>query len=323
LTPEQLDSLRSQLPPFGEEAFTSPALQTFLSFYNIDFAEQKPGISHDAGFIESGPYRLAVHRWQQQGALANLLIVHGYYDHTGLFGRLIEWGLRHGCNVVAFDLPGHGLSTGEPAVIHRFSEYGDAVHAVVQKVSPPELPLWVMGQSTGCSALIEFARNYPWPFVATVMLAPLVRPLGWNGIAVAHTFLNPFVRSLGRTFAINTGDKDFLTFVERDPLQCHRVPLVWIKALRAWLADLEFLDLDLGSLLIVQGDKDFTVDWRYNIGKVKMLFPQGKVAYISGAGHQLANETLDIREKYFDQVLEYLSERGVKLTQSTWEKNYD
>jgi alpha-beta hydrolase superfamily lysophospholipase len=313
LTPEQLDSLRAELPPFGEEVDSSPELQTYLSFYKINFVEQNLAVDHDFGTIDSGLYQLAVHRWQHRDAVANLLIVHGYYDHTGLFGRLIEWGLRHGCNVVAFDLPGHGLSTGEPAEIQNFSEYAEAVYHVLEKVDLPALPIWAMGQSTGCAALIEFARRYTWPFAATVMLAPLVRPFGWRGITFAHTFLNPFIDSLGRKFANNTGDRDFLKFIERDPLQCRRVPLIWIKALRAWLADLEFRALDAGSLLIVQGDKDFTVDWRYNTGKVQKLFPESQIEYMSGAGHQLANETVAVREKYFAKVLGYLREEDIEL----------
>ena len=32
-------------------------------------------------------------------------------------------GLLHRYNVLIFDLPGHGLSSGEPAVIDDFSDY--------------------------------------------------------------------------------------------------------------------------------------------------------------------------------------------------------
>ena len=117
MTPEQLDNLRSQLPPFGEEALSSPELRAFIAFYDIDFAAQLPGGGHEVGYVSSGSYQLAAHFWQQPDAVANLFIVHGYYDHSGLFGKLVEWGLRHQCNVLIFDHPGHGLSTGAPAVI--------------------------------------------------------------------------------------------------------------------------------------------------------------------------------------------------------------
>jgi alpha-beta hydrolase superfamily lysophospholipase len=316
LTPEQLQFLRSQLPPFGEEVLSTPELHAFNAFYEIDFAVQLPGVSHNVGHVNSGPYQLAVHRWQQPEALANLFIVHGYYDHTGLFGKLVEWGLRHQCNVVIFDLPGHGLSTGAPAVIQNFREYGDAISDVLTHVTLPDLPLWTMGQSAGCAALIEFARANTWPFSATVLLAPLIRPMGWSGVRFAHTALKPFVKSIVRKFATNTGDKKFLAFVQSDPLQCHHVPLDWITALRRWLAGLRFEDLGVGQALVVQGDHDHTVDWKYNVGKIQALFPDSRVAYLKGAGHQLANETDVLRENYFAVVMDYLSERGVPLTQN-------
>ena len=313
MTPEQLHSLRSQLPPFGEEASHSSELEAFNTFYNLNFVEELPGVSHKLGYVDSGNYRLAVHQWQAAEAVANLLIVHGYYDHTGLFGKLVEWGLRHRCNVLIFDLPGHGLSTGEPAVIHNFSGYGEAIRDVLSEAALPELPLWTMGQSTGCSALIEFARANPWPFSAAVLLAPLVRPVGWGGVRSAHTLLRPFVKSIPRRFADNTGDKDFLAFVQRDPLQCHRVPLAWISALRRWLGQLKYKDLGVGSALVVQGYSDNTVDWRYNVGKIEKLFPISRVSFLQGAGHQLANETEVVRERYLSSVLEYLAEHGIHL----------
>ena len=38
------------------------------------------------------------------------LISHGYYDHAGLYGHLIEHLLSRGWNVAIFDQIGHGLS---------------------------------------------------------------------------------------------------------------------------------------------------------------------------------------------------------------------
>ncbi|MCR9105271.1 MAG: alpha/beta hydrolase [Gammaproteobacteria bacterium] len=314
MSPEQLRILRYQLPPFGEGARPSQEMHAFCRFYGINFTERFPALEHLVGYVESGGFRLALHCWRQPDAQANLLIVHGYYDHTGLFGHLVEWGLANRCNVVIFDLPGHGLSTGAPAVIHDFSDYGRAIDAVLQRVWLPQLPLVAMAQSTGGAAIVEYARissGSPWPFAATVLLAPLVRPAGWNGVRVAHTLLRSFVRSIPRTFAENTGNLQFLDFVRTDPLQCHEVPLAWVSALRRWLKELPREDLGVGTALIVQGDRDLTVDWRYNLEFMAQLFPGAAVEMIEGAGHQLANETPATRAHYLNLVAGYLVERGV------------
>ena len=313
MTPDQLRELRDKLPPFAEEAPPSPLMQQFCSFYGIDFEARWPQLRHRVGTLSSKACSLAVHLWQQPGASSNLLLVHGYFDHTGLFGKLVEYGLSRNCNVLIFDLPGHGLSSGDPAVIDDFGAYGRAIADVLYKVPLPELPLWVMGQSTGCAALVEYARNYPWPFAAVIMLAPLVRPAGWLSVRMAHTLLQPFVDSVPREFRENSSDREFLEFVQRDPLQSNRISLRWVKALRRWLAALPQDDLKAGPALVLQGDADGTVDWRYNITVIEKLFPGSTVELLPGAGHHLANESITQREQYLALVDAYVASRGVSL----------
>ncbi|HEY6131704.1 MAG TPA: alpha/beta fold hydrolase, partial [Halioglobus sp.] len=258
-------SLQLQLAPFGGRATPSPELQAFCRDYGVDFAEHAPQVEHLAGSVRSGEYRLAVHYWQQPNARANLLLLHGYFDHSGLFSKLIGWSLTHHCNVLIFDLPGHGLSSGEPAVIDDFGDYSRAIDDVLAAVRLPPLPLWVMAQSTGGAALIDFAGKYAWPFAATVLLAPLVRPAGWLAARVVHIFMGRLVDSIPRKFAINSSDQAFLEFLRRDPLQSRHISLRWVGALRRWLRNLPRRDLGVGPALILQGDADSTVDWRYNV----------------------------------------------------------
>ncbi|MCB1687863.1 MAG: alpha/beta hydrolase [Halioglobus sp.] len=316
LTPGQLQALREQLPPLGAGSPPPPALARFCEDYGIDFATRYPGVAHEAGSITSGAYTLAVHQWSQPGARANLLVLHGYFDHTGLFSKLIDWGLRHQCNVLVFDLPGHGLSSGEPAVIDDFGDYSRAIDDVLRAATLPALPLWVMAQSTGGAALIDYAKKYDWPFAATVLLAPLVRPAGWFWVSTAQRFLGPFTDGIRRTFAVNSSDRDFLAFIKRDPLQCHRVSLRWLGALRRWLGDLQPQDLGVGPALVIQGDADGTVDWRYNIPFIARLFPASKVEYLPGAGHQLANESAGIRAVYLQSVQAWLAQCGIALEET-------
>ncbi|MEZ5570530.1 MAG: alpha/beta hydrolase [Halioglobus sp.] len=313
MTPEQLQSLRRQLPPFGDSTGLSPEMQAFCRAYGIDFEARLPEVTHTAGHIRSGNFTLAVHRWSQSDARSNLLLVHGYFDHSGLFSKLIEWGLSHHCNVVIFDLPGHGLSSGAPAVIDDFRDYSRAVEDVFLVANLPQLPWWTMAQSTGGAALIDFARHYQWPFAATVLLAPLVRPAGWRGVSAAHRLLSPFIDSVRRNFVANSSDQQFLEFLKNDPLQSQRISLRWVGALRRWLRQLAPRDLGVGPVLLIQGDADATVDWRYNTRFVRRLFPGSKVEYLHGAGHQLANESDKFRRQYLGQVELWLTQHGISV----------
>ena len=301
---QQLDELRRALQPFPEGAADSALFNDYLAFYGLDFPQAE---EYQSGLISSGGFQLMTHYWQQPGAVATLLLVHGYYDHTGIYDKVIAYGLGRGCNVLMFDLPGHGLSSGEPAVIDDFADYGDAIADVLGAVALQELPLLAMGQSTGGAAITEFARRYEWPFDRVALLAPLVRPAGWRGVKVAHALLKPFVATLGRTFNQNSADLDFLAFVRDDPLQCHRVSLRWLGALKRWLKSLPLADLGVGPALVVQGRRDGTVDWRYNMGAIAKLYPNSEIVYLEEAGHQLANESTAIRASYETHLDRYFA----------------
>lgn len=313
MTPEDLNTLRKSLPALGERVDESTALllAQYCRLYQINFAEYNEQLVHRIGTVQSGKHTLAVQQWLQPGAHANLLLVHGYFDHTGIFGKLVVWAIQQNCNVTIFDLPGHGLSSGEPAVIDDFADYSQSIKDVLASVDLPDLPLWVMGQSTGGAALIDFARKYDWPFAATVLLAPLIRPAGWFGVNLAQRFIRPFVETIPRGFSVNSSDAEFLQFVKTEPLQSHRMSLRWISALRRWLRSLEFGDLGVGPALIIQGDMDGTVAWQYNVPKLRVLFPNSQVEFLSGAGHQLANESQSLRNSYLQLVASYLHENGV------------
>ena len=266
-------------------------------------------MQYRAGTVRSAEFTLVAHRWEQAGATSNLLPVHGYFDHSGLYGRLIENGLAQRCNVLVFDLPGHGLSSGDRGVIGDFREYGDAIAAVLAAAGLPQLPCWVMAQSMGAAALVEYARAYAWPFQATVLLAPLVRPAGWFRVVAAHRLIGRVVASVRRDFAVNSSDAEFLALVKADPLQSRRVPVTWVGALRRWVRSLPRDSLGVGPALVVQGDADGTVDWHYNLPVIERLFPGSRIERVPGGGHHLANEARAQRNAYLQVVNAYVGRR--------------
>lgn len=301
-----LEALRQALLPLAHAGEPTPEQYNFCHFYGLDFTDRIEGVCWRLGRVESGQYALAVHRWDVPGATRNLLLVHGYTDHVGLFGHLVEFGLANRCNVIAFDLPGHGLSTGEFVAIDDFADYSRAIVDVMAAAHVTQLPIWVMAQSTGCTALIDYAGKYPWEFSATVFLAPLIRPAAWGRIRIGHVVLRRFRKSIGRKFTDNSGDKAFLTFLRNDPLQSRTLSVAWIGALRRWLAALKFQDLGVGPVLVIQGDADGTVAWKYNMKHIVRLFPGCQIEYVPGAGHHLANETGPVRQLYLEKVRSFV-----------------
>jgi alpha-beta hydrolase superfamily lysophospholipase len=310
---QTLAALRLSVAPFAAAEAMSSEMAAFGQFYGIDFERQIDGVEHRVGSLHTGDHTVVMHQYLCPGATSNLLLLHGYLDHCGMFGYLIEYGLKRGSNVLIFDYPGHGLSTGEPAVIDDFQEYSLAAIAVLAAAQLPSLPYWTMAQSTGCSVMMELARAGHWPFSAAVMLAPLVRVADWRFVLCVHSLFGRFIDGKKRTFSVNSSNSEFLAFQRADPLQSHRLSMRWIGAWRRWLSGLPLEDIGMGPVLVVQGDRDGTVAWKRNMKDIPQLIPHAEIYYLAGAGHQLANESGQFRARYMEQIDQFLGRQMPQL----------
>ena len=281
----------------------------YLRFYQLEFGTEYPAARHAMGYLASAGQRLAVHLWRQPQARATLLLVHGYFDHVGLMRHLIHFGLARGCNVVAFDLPGHGLSTGAPASIADFGDYQQAVSDVRTALDSLGERWYVIAQSTGAAAVMDYLTRPDRAalFARVALLAPLVRPQGWLWVRAAHTLLCWWLPRLPRFYPQNSNDAAFCRFLRQDPLQADFIAVPWVGALRRWLPEFLRRAPVLTPLLVLQGDADTTVDWRYNLERIRQLFPAVDIHMLPGARHHLANESEALRGSYYPLLADYLA----------------
>ena len=294
----------------------TPLAQAYLDHYGINFAKHDEQLKHGFGYVNTLNFRIATHYWIPSGARGTLLVMHGYYDHVGILGQAIRFALNHNLAVLAFDLPGHGLSSGEPAVIDSFNEYGDVLSEILQQsaVIMPQT-LYAMGQSTGCAVLLNYlwrhvvAKNGTDPFKKLALCSPLVLPRTWRGWHMGrhiHATLHRFVQRIARTFSSNSHDLKFLDFIQhQDPLQARHLSLLWLSAMKAWHEIFLALPPVQKNILVVQGTADMTVDWRYNLPLIKRKLPNAEVVYIEDAGHQLINESEHYRRDVFAVIEKY------------------
>ena len=61
----------------------------------------------------------------------------------------------------------------------------------------------------------------------------------------------------------------------------------------------------LRRLLVIQGDKDGTVDWKYNLELMSKKFPNAKVEMILGANHELFNEAMEYKQQALNFIAKY------------------
>lgn len=309
-------SLRDHLPEMAFDLHMDqgtqgyPPIQKYLDFYHLDFPAslcQK----HVMGKFSVSGYEIVAQYWvpANSSVKGTIFILHGYYDHGGLFGHLIRFLLKENFVVVIYDQPGHGLSSGEQASIDCFSEYVEVLRRCIQLSERLPRPWYAIGQSTGGAVLlhslmIERIEN---PFQKMVLLAPLIRPAGWSKGVWVYRLLSPFTCQVPRRVSHNSHDPVFVEFIHfHDPLQSRHLKTAWVGAMKKWLDIFPSLEPISIKALIVQGDADETVDWRYNLQQLQQKIPPAHFYPLAGAGHHLSNEREDLRTQVFGQIKSFL-----------------
>jgi alpha-beta hydrolase superfamily lysophospholipase len=305
------DKIRKQLK--NANADPSQIMDAYWQFYGLDF--HRLGLATQAAYLlTSNNTELCVQQFSAKNERGKVLVLHGYYDHIGLYKYLIRECLELGLSVTAFDLPGHGLSSGARASIDSFDSYRDALESVLERENIVHGSRWsVVAQSTGSAILMDYLSQYQFnrdnsPFANVVLLAPLVRPEQWMKVKFMLTVLRPFVDSIARNYNENSHDKAFLKFVRyEDPLQHDRVEVDWVSALVAWVPVFEQRrNIDL-SISVIQGTEDTTVDWKHNVAAIEKVFNEVSVHEIEGGRHHLVGESQEYRSEVFTYLRRSLS----------------
>jgi lysophospholipase len=298
--------LRRALQPlsFSDTVTYSRPILDYFAYYGLT----RPNCTHYFGTFPSGRYTLAAHVYKPDWSRGTVFLVHGFYDHAGILKNLIHACLEENFCVALCDLPGHGLSTGEPAAIDSFSEYGEAIGDFLAKCDKHvPRPYTAIGHSTGCAALLSglfFSDERR--FSRVILLAPLVRSEYWT-LSKAGYFFAPFAKTLPRWMRNESHDATFVEWFNRDPLQVKHFPVRWAKALFAWEARMDTTSSKRFPVSIIQGTKDNTVDWRHNVPFLEKKIPGCEVRFLRDARHQLLNEANPWRTECLDAIRQILS----------------
>ncbi|MCD6060305.1 MAG: Hydrolase, alpha/beta fold family protein [Moraxellaceae bacterium] len=290
------------------------ALAQYGAYYGIDFERSLPGTRHHLGWFEAQGYRIAANVFLPPNAQGTVFILHGYLDHAGLYKHLIRDCLERNHAVFIFDLPGHGLSSGARVDIPDFGDYQQVLaEALTAYGAQLPRPFHGVGQSTGAAILMDHvltacAEKKTPAFRKLLLLAPLVRPVQWAKIRFGWWLIHHFKKTVPRVYRTNSSDETFLRFVKQaDPLQDDDVPMGWVGALKRWVARMHRLPPADFPVLLVQGERDETVEWRYNLGFVRRHFRVEQEQLLPEASHQLANERADLRVPVHDALAVLLS----------------
>ena len=135
-------------------------------------------MNHTEGtFTGHGGLQLYAQCWRPEGeAKATLAIVHGFGEHSGRYGNVVNWFVPKGYAAYAFDLRGFGRSPGQRGHINSFAEFRQDVKAFLQWVQSqqPGKPLFLLGHSLGGLIVLDYVLHYADGLAGVIASGPLL-----------------------------------------------------------------------------------------------------------------------------------------------------
>lgn len=272
----------------------------YLSFYGID---QSLLSNYKRKKIDN---KTMMQIFEPAMTTKTVLLIHGYFDHTGSLKNVINHFLSLDYRVVGYDLEGHGLSNGSRGEIHDFDDYVQVFRKVIAFCEESDFfPNIIIAHSTGAAICTQYILQYRGRFEKVIYLAPLVRSANWLYILASSKVVPYFRQKLTRKFAKNSGDTNYLAFAKNDPLQCRYISIPWVLAMINWNKKVEAHLPSTQEIYIIQGTLDETVDWKYNVSFLRKKFPFAQIALVNEGRHQIINDSPRIKKIVFDLIEKY------------------
>jgi alpha-beta hydrolase superfamily lysophospholipase len=160
---------------------------------------------HDGWFDGDGGLRLYYRSWTAAGRpRASVIIVHGFGEHSGAYGNLVQRLAPAGYAVYGFDLRGHGRSPSRRGFIRSWDEYRGDVGAFVRFVEGqnPGVPLFLLGHSMGGIIVLDYALRTPGGLAGVIAIGPAI---GSITVSPALVFLARVLSRIWPSFSRHMG----------------------------------------------------------------------------------------------------------------------
>jgi alpha-beta hydrolase superfamily lysophospholipase len=266
--------------------------------------------------------RVAIHAqaWVPGHALATVLLVHGYSEHSANFARLIRELVMAQFAVITFDLRGHGLSEGPTGHVASQDLYAEDAESVLREIFPnvlPNCPLFLWGHSLGAMIALQLMLRAKLPVTpaGAVLTSPLLGLPPLVGVQKILAALSPTLSKLLPAFPIAHGipptnlshDESYLARRHDDPLMRKVATPRWLEATKLSFAALQASAADFQklapTLLMLAGEERVT-----NLLESRRFafraFPgqRNKVLEFPGMYHELEKEP-EVRARVVSESL--------------------
>lgn len=217
--------------------------------------------------------------WDCQDAMATVLLLHGFGEHTGHYHRFAAALVHAGFDVWGVDHVGHGMTGGVPGQFESIDQLVEHARdlATLIRTQHPDRPLVIMGHSLGG--------------ITGAALALSLQPQA-SGVVLTGAPFEGLPDIEGDTELIMSRDASYLDALEHDPLKFDTAPAeanLW----RAISAQTDALSRGLSRLaipvLLINGEHDVFAPpaLAQRWGK---LIPNAHVLEIAGGYHDIPND---------------------------------
>lgn len=170
--------------------------------------------------------------WLPESKLAGmLLVVHGLGEHSGRYAtHFSDFYTGHNFGVAAFDLPGHGKSTGKRGHIENPIWLLETIDRLIQMIEDrfPDLAIFLYGHSFGGEIALWYSLVRKPAVNGVILSAPLIGPK--DPVPLPKLILAKTMDKIMPSFSMDNGLRTEL--LSRDPEIVHQYrtdPLVHKK----------------------------------------------------------------------------------------------
>ena len=264
--------------------------------------------------------RLYLRRHELANARGEILIAHGFGEHSGRYGALTDHLVNHNYSVTAYDHRGHGLSDGLPGHVESFAEYDEDLTKLISSVRSRSKTnsLFLIGHSMGGLIALRHAARTTGTITGAIVSAPLIEvavPVPAHKLMFARVSarMAPRMRLDNEINPSNLSrDPEVGRAYAADPLVNRKVSGKWFtEATRAMQEAAEWAPRITAPLLVMHGTEDRLASVDATRRMFERIRSQDKELVIyPGFYHELFNEPE--KHEVFERVTEWLDKRTSK-----------
>ena len=260
--------------------------------------------------------------WTPDGpSRANLIIVHGFGEHTGRWQNVLAYFPPRGYSMYIYDQRGHGRSPGQRGYIDEWAQFRTDLGCFVDLVSQqaPDQPCFLYGMSMGGLVILDYCLHHPEGLAGAIVSAPAI---GEIGLPPAMFLLARLLDKVWPRFSMEnpisadliSRDPAWVKFLLSDPLSHGKgTPRLliqiqktkaWVKAHAAeWRLPLLVLHGTADAFASIEGSRQF-------VSSVNRQ--EARLIEYQGGYHELHNDI--IKDQVFEDLSRWLEDCDIGAT---------